>query len=90
MARHRLAGVWPLVRRSRYVALRRRYLELERDYRVLAGELDARLADTVETPLPRVRRVPSWAVTEDGLDPAKAGALVRRKGLLVDPAGSWP
>lgn len=97
MARHRRRSVGPWVRRRTYLALWRRYVELERHYRVLAGDLDARLEDTLEEiELPPQRHVPSWAVTQEipvvttaGLDPEKADALVRRKGLLGDPAGSW-
>lgn len=95
MARHR-RYVGPLVRRKTYIGLWRRYQELEGAYRLLAGELDTALDDTVETPLPVPRRAPSWAVTEEipvvtepGLDPDKAEALVRRGGLLDGPAGSW-
>jgi hypothetical protein len=81
-----------LVRRSRYLKLLAAYQELERHYQVLAGDRDA-LAGAAPAP---VRHVPSWAVTEEipvittaGLEPDKAEALVRRGGLLEDPAGSW-
>jgi hypothetical protein len=95
VARHR-RSVGLFVRRRTYITLWRRYQELEGAYRLLAGELDTALDDTVETPLPAPRHVPSWAVTEEipvittaGLDTDKADALVRRGGLLDGPAGSW-
>ncbi len=92
MAKHKRRA--PLfVRRSRYLKLLSAYQELERHYQVLAGDRDALAQQAVPAP---VRHVPSWAVTEEipvittaGLEPDKAEALVRRGGLLEDPAGSW-
>lgn len=83
-----------LVRRRVFLDLMRRYQELEHHYRVLAGNLDA----MTEAPVAAEpsRHVPSWAETQEipvitsaGLDPDKAGALVRNGGLLNGPAGSW-
>ena len=93
MARHKRRAPW-FVRRSVYLDLLRRYQELERDYRVLAGDRDV-LAEAVEAPAP-VRHTPSWAETEPipvittaGLDTDKADALLRRWGMAGSPAGSW-
>jgi hypothetical protein len=94
MGRHRLKAPL-LVRRSVFLDLLRRYRELEHHYRVLAGDRDALAEGLPAADRPR-RPVPSWAETEEipvitsaGLDPEKANALVKRGGLLRDPAGSW-
>lgn len=70
------------------------------DHEGLLYDLEAPADETAEIPVsgPRMPRVPSWAETDEipvitdvqgGLDPDKAGALVRRTSLLDSPSGSW-
>jgi hypothetical protein len=103
MGEHRRAAVWPLVRRSRYQALRRAYDALLAEYRALSEDHQSVLEDhegmlyELERAAPPVRQT-SWGranedhvstqplpVTERGLDPDQASALIRRAGLLDSP-----
>ena len=79
MPQHRRRRIGLFVRRSTYLSLWRRYQELEREHRVLQGDLQNVLEDhegllsdfEAEGPLVEVLapesapHVPSWAITEE-------------------------
>lgn len=94
MPRHRRKPVWPLVRRTRYLALARRSEVLREAYRALEADLQAVLEDhegllyDLERPeagQTRWGRVNEIALT--GMDPDRAAALVRLSGMLTRPSG---
>lgn len=96
MARHG-RSVPLFVRRRSYLRLARAYDDLMRAYTALAADRDGLAAlvppseqETAEWEEPvwcRTQEIP--IITELGLPPEKAAALVHRGGMLSDPAGSW-
>lgn len=105
MARHRRGHRSPLVRRSTYRALERRYDGLSAAYAALEADHRGVLEDhegllfeleEAEPPPEPLPHVPSWAETEEiplitsvGLDADKAVALARNTGMLRRPGGAW-
>lgn len=86
--------MWPLVRRTRYLALARRSEALREAYRALEADLQSVLEDheglLYDLERPEEGQT-GWGrlneVALSGMDPVRAAALIRASGLLTGPSG---